>query len=103
MIEDVKKYIDNMDAEDIDSVRESMLAQFGPDYCIISTHAIFRLVATAFYLSQRKNPLSAEMCQELGEILGCETKPAVVGAGFNTDDVVVMVNALRDDAKEHHD
>ncbi len=103
MIEDVEKYINNMDAEDTDSVRESVLAQFGPDYCVISTHAMFRILTTAFYMSLRTKPQSAEMCREMGTIHGSEIKPGLVGAGFDVGDVIAMVRALREDAIENHD
>ena len=103
MIEDVAKYVNNMDADDIDSVRESVLAQFGPDYCVISAHAMFRILAAAFYMSLRTKPLSAEMCREMGAIHGSEIKPGLVGAGFDVDDDIAMVRALREDAAENHD
>lgn len=101
--EQVRKYVDDLEPDDMDSIREAVRMQFGDDYCIISAHVAFRLMTTAYGLSTKTSSLDVAGCDLLGRLLGSEMKPAIIGAGFGAEDVFDIIKALVGDAKENHD
>lgn len=97
MIEDMGKYLEPKDPDGIESVRESVLGQFGPDYCVIATNAAFRMLVS-YFLIDRVPVMSPTATEMLARLHGGIIKGAVLGAGFDGDDACKIIAALRKDA-----
>ncbi len=97
VIEDVDKYIDPKEPDDIDKVRESVMVQFGPDYCVIPSSSAFRMLLT-YYLLDTKGGISSEGATMVALLHGGIIKDAVVGAGFSCEDATQIIAAIKKDA-----
>ncbi len=97
VIEDVEKYLKPSDPDDIDEVRKSVLAQFGPDYCVIGANAAFRMMTSYFLMAKQAMVapnISCEAVDTLATLHGGVIKEAILGAGFNSEDAIVVLKAL---------
>ncbi len=106
MIEDrLQRYIDSAPPadEDIDSVREAVYAQFGPDYCVMPTHVVWRMITSYFLIEFNSHAADKGMDKEaaamMARIHGGMLKGALLGAGFGADDAGIIVKALAWDSR----
>ncbi len=99
MIENVDKYLEPNDPDDIGNVRESVLAQFGPDYCVISSNAAFHMMTSYFLMAKQAMVapnITCEAADTLAHIHGSVIKASIIGAGFSGEDVIKIIKALQE-------
>ena len=99
MIENMDKYLEQKEPDGIDEVRESVLAQFGPDFCVISANCAFRMMTTYYLLAKQAivaPHVSCEAADTIATIHGGVIKEAILGAGFNKDDAIKVIKALQE-------
>ena len=94
MIENVDKYLVPKDPDEISNVRESVLSQFGPDYCVIAANAAFRMMVSYFLMGEIAAP-NPDAMKLLAKIHGSVIKEAIIGAGFSGEDAIKIIIALK--------
>lgn len=104
MIENVDKYLKPGGLDNIDEIRQSVLAQFGPDYCVLSTSIAFHMVAACYLVEMRAragDPVDNEAAVKFAKMNAGAIKGALIGAGFDGNDALQVIKALLVEAHEN--